>query len=426
MKRIAYFFRSTQSITSMLAALLTLMPLLATAQQQAPIQTTAQQQAQANAPTGEVTNGGGTTPAGTHYDYKKVTSEGTTYFRVLRSREEIDAFLVKQAQQIPTENNIRLREMAWTVMQHEWRRDPVTRQPITQFPPPAGQQAELVQAFKNRLGLSPEAADEFQAKLAGGNCIMHNSLDPTRMVVMVNGTGINEKMEVPAELAAKTRSCEFFLESVPVVINLVLICGNFGYDFVEYFFVANPKPPETNIERPGEAACVIYRNGQPVSATQPIKMGLTDSITFFGRSVGDISKLQLMSEVYVNSDLKAKMAFTGEQEFTIGPDVTNQQAGTYKVLFSLVDQFGRRSPCPFSVVIDRVEAQPPTTSFSAVPATAPRNPNPIVHVTEHHHGKCGPGKFYCWGPLLGLAVIPFVLGGDSAQKTPVAVFQGHP
>ena len=161
-----------------------------------------------------VTNGGGVTASGRLYDYKKVENDKITYFRVLRTREEIDKYLVGQSE--ANRNNpglVKQLNESWTVMEHEWRRDPVTKQPITKFPPPPDQQQELVEAFKARLGLPAVAADEFQRKLAAGDCNLRQSLDPRRLVQMVNGTGVNDKFEIPEELAAKTRSCEFFLES---------------------------------------------------------------------------------------------------------------------------------------------------------------------------------------------------------------------
>lgn len=331
-----------------------------------------------------VTNGGGTTKSGRHYDYKKVEADKTTYFRVLRTREEIDTYIAGQAQANPgNEEFVKLRELRWTVMVHEWRKDPVTKRPITEFPPPQDQQQELVEAFKARLQLpvesASEAADEFQRKLAAGDCNMHESLEPRRMIAMVNGTGANNKLEVPEGLAAKTKSCEFFLESVPVVINLVLICGNFGYDFVEVWWETNPTTSEVPPPpMPGKALCELTINGKTFNPLAPFAVFPDQEVVVRGNVIGGGPDLQLKSEWYLQGSLQlTNPTFNGSEEFPFGPKVTHYLVGSYNGLFRVSDQFGRTSECPF---VGEVRAAPTPPAISVPPA-------PPVPEKEYHHSN---------------------------------------
>lgn len=203
------------------------------------------------------TNGGGVTKSGKKYDYRKVEPDKITYFHVLRTREEIDAYLKLQASiPNPDPGMVELANMPWHIMSTPWRTDPVTIKggPLSGVPPTPTQMEELLAALP-RLGLSEAGQREFAEKLAKGQCIERSFLDPARFVSMVNGTSVNQKLEVPAELAKGTKSCEFFLESDSLVLNLVYICGNYGFVFMEVWWEANPGTPE--ILTPTTLTCTI-------------------------------------------------------------------------------------------------------------------------------------------------------------------------
>lgn len=300
-------------------------------------------------PTGS-TNGGGVTSSGRKYDYKKVEAGKITYFHVLRTREEIDAYIERQATANPGDDHWnRLKNLPWHVMQKQWREDPVTSSPITSMPPTQKQLGELATAIMDRLNLNSSAKEEFIAKIGSGECVGRNVLDPRRFVLMVNGTGTNEKLEAPAHLAAHTKSCEFFLESEPVVINLVFICGNFGYVFVDVWWETTPGTPGINEPpQPAEATCELMVGGVTMDPNVPLVIKPGETAILTGRAKGDITNLQLRSQWFVNDQLQVtNPTFGGSEDFPFGPKVTQFKTGSYNGQFTLTDQFGRRSTCPF-------------------------------------------------------------------------------
>ncbi len=338
------------------------------------------QQPQTQLPT-TLQNGGGVTASGRRYDYKKVEDGKVTYFHVLRTREEIDAYLQRQGNVDPEMK--RLADMDWTVMQHEWRRDPITSTPIVNMPPTVNQQDELFEAIDKRLNLSAEAKEEFKKKIEAGACKPSKLLEPSRFVIMANGTGVNEKLEVPPELAARTQSCEFFIESEAVVINLVFICGNFGYVFVEVWFETTPSEPGTPpVTRPGFATCGLWQNGDLITTdTPPFSLTPEQVLEFRGRAIGAAENLRLKAEWLVKGEVQSTNPDLDGREdvFAFGPKITNFAPGTYPGSFDLTDQFGRRSSCPFAVVVKRVEASPPPLPSKPVCPTCSK-PNQTFRV----------------------------------------------
>jgi hypothetical protein len=359
----------SRALLALILALLMVGPMPAIAQ-------TPQPQPQTKPPS-PFQNGGGVTASGRRWDYKKVEDGKVTYFHILRTREEIDEYLLRQGNADPEMK--KLAQMPWTMMEHEWRRDPVTSAPIAKMPPTVQQQDELFEAIDKRLRLlSAPAKEEFKRKIIAGVCKVSQSLDPRLFVIMINGTGTNEKLEVPPELANRTRSCEFFLESESVVINLVFICGNFGYVFAEVWFETTPTgtgiPP---VSVPNPATCELRQNGNLVTAgTPPFTLTPEQILEFRGRAAGATQNLKLKAEWRVKGEVQSiNPDLDGHDDvFTFGPKITNFAPGNYPGTFDLSDQFGRQSSCPFSLVVKRVDAPPPPAPLkSACPTCVVQN-----------------------------------------------------
>ncbi len=333
---------------------------------------------------------GGVTPGGRHYDYKKVEGDKTTYLRVLRTREEIDRYLQEQAAVNLKDSDMQeLAKAPWYVMKTHWRSDPVTSSPITSIPPNPKQLSELNKAINERLVLSEKAKKEFKRKLTTGDCISRSSLDPARFVVMVNGTGTNIKIEVPEQLAKQTKSCEFFLESEPIVINLILICGNFGFTFTDVWFDVTT-PPAEELKPPSEATCLRIQadpSAKQVS-TGEYEFNMNETIRFTAMLRGDTSVLGLTKIWNVNKIPK----FGASDTFVFSPAMVDYQPGRYAVDLTVTDKFGRRSVCP-TLIVNLVRASPPPVEVSQTPPPAKEKVPPPP---KEPGRPCKVGPVPCW------------------------------